>query len=327
MFKYYLFIYSISNTFIRNVQRSSNELIKVFRLTTIRNKAYKVNIVNLFKEYKNSISRGNFLESLKLRTIIDENYRLNKFRNLDEEKNLLIFRNALIAKETLKQRKDDESRRYYGNKIAILAPSINVLNKDSYDEINSYDYTIIPNYNEKNIHFGNITNKIIGIYTLKDYYDNISLGISSYQDVFEIILINHNPRLSSFNIKIKHTKFRFALFYRDIFFYGIPNKIQISLMDSLYNGASLIKLFNTNFFIENKYVRNIDYYKIPYVRVNFNHDLLSNFKLVKLMCYMKLIELDETTLSYIEISDNNYIEILENNLIKSTTWIFLYFNK
>lgn len=319
MFKYYLYIYSTSNTFIRNVQRLTNELIKLVRLTTIRNKATKVNIINLFKEYKDSISSGNFLESLQLRTIIDENYRLNKFRNLDEERNILIFRNALIAKETLKQRKDDESRRYYGNKIAILAPSTNVLNKDSYDEINSYDYTIIPNYNEKNIHFGNITNKIIGIYTLKDYHDNISLGISSYQDVFEIILINHNPRPSSFNLKIEHTKFRFALFYRDILFYGIPNKIQISLMDSLYNGASLIKLFNTNFFIENKYVRNIDYYKIPYVRVNFNHDLLSNFKLVKLMYSMKLIELDETTLKYIKISDKNYIGILENNLIKSTT--------
>lgn len=229
---------------------------------------------------------------------------------------MLIFQNAFVASEILKERKDHKFRHYKDKKIAVLGPSINMPSTELYEEINTYDYTMIPNYNEKNIHFGKVNNKIIGIYTSKDYQENIKFGISSYHDLHEIILINHNPRPGTFKGKISSKKARFSLFYRDVLYYGIPNKIQILLMECLYNGALQIKLFNTNFMLEKKYIQNIDNYIIPYIRANYIHDLLSNYKLVKLMYSKKLIELDEITLGHTVYSDKDYIKLIERNLEK-----------
>jgi hypothetical protein len=267
----------------------------------------------LYREYKNEILNGKFLKANLLRIRLDNDFRITAFEKsrtiVNNFEDITIFATPYIARQMLK-RDNLKIKRYLGKSIAILGPSLIPLDIKAYEEINSYDLIFIPNYNSKNPHYGNIRKKIVGLYTIKDIADNKSFGIEVIDDLHEVIVINHNPKKIK-KSKIGHPNYRYTLLLREIFYYGIPNKIQILLMESIIGGSKKIKLFNTNFMLESSYLRNINEYKIDIIRTHYNHDLISNYKFVKLIYDVGLIEVDSITINFLSFTDDEYLTAIE----------------
>jgi len=207
--------------------------------------------------------------------------------------------------------------------IAIVGPAPTP--QYSGEEIDSFDIVIRVSY------FGNLPDGSeinIGSRTDISYYGNvfsklISKKINEFSFANNLKFCVFKSQIPNNEFQNEMSKFGKARYFRkkNVFFNGSPMMIQNALLDVLDFNPSLVKIFNTTFYLGSK--THFDGYRVVKEDVKENpfkglpgfahHDIVSNFMFVKNLYHFQRIEADEASRDVLQLSKEEFVEALKNN--------------
>jgi hypothetical protein len=278
----------------------------------------------------------------KIRAMIEQGYEkeyeILRNKLLDNkkdyiQKNLLFLGNSEYyfgrrntGKEFFKESfsKKEQSFAHYirGKSIALVGPIESGLKSgkeiDSFDVVLRFNYTGLENFSKEE--FGSKTD--VSIYIpeslARDTLDANKVQCMNQLD-WVIIDTGHNENDICFTGVTVPIRKRFPASNTpgNTLFKATPSGIQRTLIDILRFETGVIKVFNTNLFLENNYAKayrsrgtlGIDYFNF------FWHDPISNFICLKKFETYAIIETDKLLSKILKMSKLEYITLLENTYV------------
>lgn len=203
-----------------------------------------------------------------------------------------------------------------GKSIAIVAPVDVGLDNgseiDSFDVVIRFNYRGLEGYDTRR--FGSRTD--ISMLIQKDLpKGEIDQRQVERLNTLKLLLVDNSASLANPTIRAVsspvHLRYPTADAFTNPFVKGSANAAQRALMDWLRFSPSRVKVFNANFFCENRTVpvyRKANYAALDFVR----HDPVSNFVIVKRLFEFGVIEADEVLGSILRMTPTQYISRLHS---------------
>lgn len=202
----------------------------------------------------------------------------------------------------------------HGKKVAIVAPGLVDITDAIINEINSFDCIVVFSYKgqkiDKRFNAPNISYYNCGTASmLKDDFDDFVYDLDFV--VFKSLDHVYQDELVA---QVRAKKREYDL--KELFFVHDPNLVQIALDDLLRFNPEKIKVFGSNFYLNEKIYA--DGYELAPLsdadamwRACANHNVLSQIHFVRNLYNINVIELDDICLKIINMDDSEILACYE----------------